>query len=69
MSGRGIVADGPSAGTASATEVAPDGRRPYSKPILHRLGDLRSMTLGGSGALPESGGLFQPRPGPLPRPG
>jgi hypothetical protein len=31
-------------------------RKPYSKPILAALGDLRSLTMGGSPGIGESGG-------------
>lgn len=33
--------------------------KPYSKPILEELGDLRSLTLGGSPGVNDSGGGFQ----------
>jgi hypothetical protein len=41
-------------------------RRPYDTPRLTVLGDLRQLTLGGSGPLPESGGSRQFPPGPRP---
>lgn len=38
------------------------GRRPYSPPRLEALGDLRSLTLGGSAGLGDSSDPFNTQP-------
>lgn len=50
-------------------------RKPYRKPCLKKLGDLRSLTLGGSAGAGDSGGslthkvkLGLPQPAGIPRP-
>lgn len=49
--------------TAQLTvEGRKDDRRPYRKPRLEQLGDLRTLTLGGSPGLNDSGSQFTRRP-------
>ncbi len=45
-------------------------RKPYRKPHLQVLGDLRSLTLGGSPGVNDSGSssTYKPPPGGLPQP-
>ena len=50
-------------------------RKPYRKPHVTSLGDLRTLTLGGSAGAGDSGGSFThkvklglPQPGGVPRP-
>ena len=40
--------------------LARQARSPYKSPRLIYLGDVRDLTLGGSGDFPESGGNFIP---------
>ena len=44
-------------------------RKPYRKPQLEILGDLRTLTLGGSPGLNDSGSEFTRKPPPAPTPG
>lgn len=37
-------------------------KAPYEAPCLRHLGDIREMTLGGSGCTADSGGTLQPHP-------
>ena len=47
-----------------------DARKPYHKPELEILGDLRSLTLGGSPGTGDSGGSTVYKfPGGMPQPG
>jgi hypothetical protein len=45
--------------SAHRTSGSVGSRVPYAAPRLEVLGDLRQLTLGGSGPLSESGGLRQ----------
>ena len=42
-------------GAAPAAPAAPRTRKPYSKPVLEALGDIRDVTMGGSLGAGESG--------------
>ncbi len=48
------------------TETVPHSKKKYGKPRLEILGDLRTLTLGGSPGFEESGGR---NPLPTPKPG
>lgn len=55
-----------STGSGGAAEPATvgDGRRPYRRPTVDRLGDLRSLTLGSSPGIPDSGVGMPEQPQP-----
>lgn len=43
---------------SSAPDRASDSRKPYAPPVLRSVGDLRSLTLGGSPGVNDSGPNF-----------
>jgi hypothetical protein len=44
-------------------ELSPDALKPrYETPLLRHLGDIREITLGGSGCTADSGGTMQSHP-------
>ncbi len=50
----------------TAQKKLPQDKKPYSRPVLRILGDIRSNTLGGSPGTGDSGTpfIFRPRTGP-----
>jgi len=41
---------------ATKSGAAPTPRKPYARPVLESLGDIRDLTMGGSAGVGESGG-------------
>ena len=52
------VAIGTDQAPATASSVAPAGRRPYRAPTLRLLGCVRDLTLGGASGFAEGAGSF-----------
>ncbi len=58
MSEKSVRARRTARGGGAETRVPPSGKKSYSPPRLESYGDLRTLTLGGSPGIGDSGAAF-----------